>query len=103
MALFLRLGGFMGRTKTNNCNHAYYRASERFGWDKKKAEEMMRIASKKGISPFSMQEGALKDLYVFRQLKTKRRIRIYQGFVFIFASTSTRCYTVYKLQEESEV
>lgn len=93
----------MGRTKTKNCNHAYYRASERCGWSKREADEMMRLASKRGISPYNLHDGKVKDLFVFRQLKTRRRIKIYRGFVFIFASTSTRCYTVYPLPKESEV
>ena len=86
----------MGRTKTRNCLHAYFRASERCGWSVEKAKEMMRLASRKGLSPYQLENGELKDLLIYRQLKTNRRIKFYQGYIFIFASTSTRCYTVYK-------
>lgn len=85
----------MARNKTKNCNHAYYRASERCGWDRKTADLMMKLASKKGLSPENLGEGEQADLLRFRQLKTCRRIKYYKGYVFIFASTSTRCYTVY--------
>ena len=93
----------MGRNKVANCDHAYYRASERCGWSKKEAQEMMRLASKKGLAPSQIKDNKeLKKLLMFRQLKTNRRIKYYKGYIFIFASTSTRCYTVYKNPLESE-
>lgn len=85
----------MSRTRAKNCNHAYYRASERCGWDKKTADRMMKLARMYGIAPENLKGGEGADLLRFRQYKTNRRIKYFQGYVFIFASTSTRCYTVY--------
>ena len=72
----------MSRNKVKNCNHAYYRASERCGWDRKTAYKMMKLASKNGLSPDNLGKGEKADLLRFRQLKTDRRIKYYQGYVY---------------------
>lgn len=89
----------MSRVKTQNTDHSYMRAAERCGWHRKKAREMMRLASRYGIAPGNMQPGPIKDFLSARQDFTHRRIKLYQGYVFVFCSTSTRCITVYPLPD----
>ena len=89
----------MSRVKTNNTDHAYFRAAERCGWGKKKAREMMKLASRYGTAPGNLSDGPIKDFLAARQDFTPRRVKLYQGYVFIFCSTSTRCITVYPLPD----
>ena len=90
----------MSRTKADNTAHSYMRAATRFGWSKKKAKAMMAEASRHGVSVGNMAAGEMRDWFEARQLCTNRRIKLYDGYVFVFASTSTKCITVYKLPEE---
>ena len=92
----------MSRVKTRNTNHSYKRAYERCGWDKETAKVMMKNASKYGITPFQLPQSDRQLDLILKQFKTNRRIKIYKGYVFIFASTSTRCYTIYPLESEKE-
>ena len=90
----------MSRKKTKNCNHAYYRAFERCGWDTAKTNEMIKKALKYGVSPYNYRgDDEIRELFIYRQLKTRRRIKIFAGYVFVFASTSTRCYIIYPLEK----
>jgi hypothetical protein len=93
----------MSRLKARNTNHAYFRAAERCGWDKKKAEQMMRYASKNGKAPYSLPPGPERDYLIRKQQCTHRRIKLYLGYVFVFASTSTKCFTVYPMPEEEKI
>ena len=90
----------MSRAKTDNTTHSYMRAATRFGWSKKKARAMMTAASRHGVSAGNMRLGELRDWFEARQSCTSRRIKLYEGYVFVFASTSTKCITVFKLPEE---
>jgi len=93
----------MSRVKTQNTDHSYIRAAERCGWSKKKAREMMRLASRYGTAAGNLQPGPVKDFITARQECTHRRIKLYQGYVFVFASTSTKCITVYPLEIGKEL
>lgn len=86
----------MSRTKVPNTDHAYLRAAERCGWSKTKARTMMMKASKYGKSYGQIKDKKIADYIKARQVSTRRRIKYYCGYVFVFASTSTRCYTVYE-------
>lgn len=93
----------MGKVRARNCEHAYLRAAERCGWTRKQAEEMMRLASRKGLSYSNIEDKKLKEFVKQRQVATRRRIKYYLGYIFVFASTTTRCYTVYKYEgDESD-
>ena len=92
----------MSRIKTLNCDHAYFRAAERCGWNEGKARKMMKLAQRYGklYTDKSLED---KDLIKFlknRQINTYRRIKYYDGYIFVFASTSTRCYTVYPYEKK---
>lgn len=93
----------MSRIKTLNCNHAYLRAAERCGWDEIKARKMMKLAQKEGKLYYDIEDEKLKKFLKARQINTVRRIKYYEGYVFVFASTSTRCYTVYPYEEKKEI
>ena len=86
----------MSRVKSKNTDHSYLRAAERFGWSKKKAKEMMQLASRHGVSVGNMRKGPLQEWLLEHQIYTHRRIKLYKGYVFVFASTSTKCITVYE-------
>ena len=91
----------MSRVKTQNTDHSYLRAAERCGWGKKKAREMMKQASRYGISVGNLEPGPLRNYLAQKQYgNPHKRIKFYQGYIFIFASTSTRCITVYPPPEE---
>ena len=96
----------MSRVKTTNTDHSYLRAAERCGWGKKKAREMMKQASRFGISAGNLPPGPEKNFLAKKQYGSpSKRIKLYQGYVFVFCSTSTRCITVYPLPDlaESEI
>lgn len=91
----------MSRVKTTNTDHSYYRAAERFGWGKKKAREMMKMASRYGKSYGHFSEGPIRAFLEDKQFGNQsKRIKLYQNYVFVFCSTSTRCITVYPMPEE---
>jgi hypothetical protein len=94
----------MSRIKAPNTDHAYFRAAERCGWGKKKAKEMMKLAQRYGKCWQNLPPGPGRDWLQGKQEVNRRRIKYYNGYVFVFASTSTRCITVYPhdLEAESE-
>lgn len=92
----------MSRKRQPNTDHAYFRAAERCGWTKSKAKQMMKDASRYGKSCDILEPGHLQDFIKVRQIGTNRRIKYFQGYIFVFASTSTRCYTVYKYEGECD-
>ena len=90
----------MSRVRTQNTDHSYLRAAERCGWGKKKARDMMKAASRFGISAGNMEPGPEKDFVSKKQQgNPHKRIKLYQGYVFVFCSTSTKCITVYPLPD----
>jgi protein tyrosine phosphatase (PTP) superfamily phosphohydrolase (DUF442 family) len=98
----------MSRVKTQNTDHSYIRAAERCGWGKKKAREMMKQASRFGIAAGNISPSPLQEYVAKKQYGNPyKRIKLYQGYIFVFCSTSTRCITVYpvpkELLEESEI
>ena len=93
----------MSRVRTQNTDHSYLRAAERCGWGKRKARDMMKAASRYGVSVGNMQPGPERDYLERKQWgNPHKRIKFYQGYVFIFCSTSTRCITVYPLDFNKE-
>jgi len=91
----------MSRVKTQNTDHSYLRAAERCGWGKKKAREMMKMASRYGKSYGHFTEGPIRAFLERKQFgNPSKRIKLYQNYVFVFCSTSTRCITVYSLPDE---
>lgn len=93
----------MSRTKAPNTDHAYLRAAERCGWNKDKAKKMMKQAQLYGKTYDHIEDEKIASFVKARQVGTKRRIKYFSGYIFVFASGSTRCYTVYKYEgEENE-
>ena len=92
----------MSRTKSENTDHAYLRCAERCGWTKKKAREMIKLANRHGKTYDHIENKEISDFIKARQVGTCRRIKYYAGFIFVFASTSTRCYTVYPCPIENK-
>ena len=91
----------MARTKTQNTDHSYFRAAERCGWSRKKAREMMKLASRYGTAVGNMPPGPIRNYLSKKQWSNpSKRIKLYQKYIFIFCSTSTRCITVYPLPVE---
>lgn len=88
----------MSRKRVPNTNHAYFRAAERCGWTKPFAKQMMMNANRKGVTYSKMDNPEIAEFMRARQVSTRRRIKYYLGYIFVFASTSTRCYTVYKYE-----
>ena len=92
----------MSRVKATNTDHSYYRAAERCGWGKKKARDMMKAAQRYGKMYGNLPEGELRNFLKSRQVGQYRRIKYYAGYIFVFASTSTCCITVYPYPKEQE-
>ena len=92
----------MSRVKVTNTDHSYYRAAERCGWGKKKARNMMKEAQRHGKMYGNLPDSELWSFLMARQVGQSRRIKYYAGYIFVFASTSTRCITVYPYPKESE-
>lgn len=91
----------MSRIRTTNTDHSYIRAAERCGWGKKKAREMMKMASRYGKSYGHLIHGPLRDFLEKKQLGSpSKRIKLYKDYIFVFCSTSTRCITVYPVPPE---
>ena len=91
----------MSRVKSSNTDHSYLRAAERCGWYPKKAREMMKMASRYGKSVGNIEPGPIKNYMAQKQWgNPHKRVKLYQGYIFVFASTSTRCITVYPLPDE---
>ena len=95
-------GQHMSRVKVTNTDHSYYRAAERCGWGKKKARDMMKAAQRYGKMYGNLPDGELRNFLRSRQVGQYRRIKYYAGYIFVFASTSTRCITVYPYPKEPE-
>lgn len=87
----------MSRVKSRNTDHAYIRAAERCGLSKRRAEELMKQAQRHGIAPGNLPPSDLRDYLYDKQLSTNRRIKLYENYIFVFASTSTKCITMYPL------
>ena len=92
----------MSRVKATNTDHSYYRAAERCGWGKKKARDMMKEAQRHGKMYGNLPDGELRSFLETRQVGQSRRIKYYAGYIFVFASTSTCCITVYPYPKEQE-
>ena len=91
----------MSRVRTTNTDHSYIRAAERCGWGKKKAREMMKLASRFGVSAGNLTPSPLQEYVAKKQYGNPyKRIKLYQGYIFVFCSTSTKCITVYPVPQE---
>ena len=89
----------MSRTRVPNTDHSYFRAAERCGWTRYVAKKMIKDAQRYGKTYDHIKDNKeLADFMKARQVSTRRRIKYYLGYIFVFASTSTRCYTVYKYE-----
>lgn len=88
----------MSRTRVPNTDHAYFRAAERCGWTRYEAKQMMKDANRYGKTFGQIKDKELAEFIKARRVNTRRRIKYYLGYIFVFASTSTKCYTVYKYE-----
>lgn len=92
----------MSRVKELNCSHAYFRAAERCGW-RGKQDIHNEICTKTGLTyENDVDNERLRTFLKNRQKHTFRRIKYYKGYIFVFASASTKCYTVYPYPYENE-
>jgi hypothetical protein len=62
----------------------------------------MKEAQRHGKTYANLPEGELKNFLEARQKNQHRRIKYYNGYIFVFASTSTRCITVYPYEPEKK-
>lgn len=88
----------MSRSKVKNSEHSYQRSKERTPLYKRQAKKLMKEASRCGKAAGNLPEGPLKK-YVESKGKQKR-VKCYQGYIFVFAKTSTSCITFYPVKEE---
>ena len=76
-------------------------------------EEIREICAKLNLKTFdsgvkhgkmygNLSDGELRSFLKARQVGQSRRIKYYAGYIFVFASTSTRCITVYPYPKEPE-
>lgn len=90
----------MSIKRVSNSNHAYERSKERFGLTKSISAKMIKNAYMHGIPVRSLPEGPVKDYLLKKQNRTRKRMKVYDNKVFIFASTSTACITAYPIPED---
>ena len=91
----------MSRVKTQNTDHSYLRAAERCGWGKKKARDIMKLAQRYGKCVGNLDPGPIKNYLAKKQWgNPHKRIKLYENHIFVFASTSTKCITVYPVPDE---
>ena len=88
----------MSRTKVKNSNHSYERVKERTNLSKRETKQLMKEASRYGLSAGNIPEGPLRT-YVASKGDNKR-VKYYKGYIFIFAKTSTSCITMYPVDED---
>lgn len=63
----------------------------------------MKSAQKHGLTYENVVDNErLRTFLKNRQKHTFRRIKYYKGYIFVFASASTKCYTVYPYPYENE-
>lgn len=89
----------MSRRKVSNTLHSYDRAIERAGLTRSEAKRLMKMASgfRQSIES-EVKPGPIKD-FLLRKTMNGKRIKLLEGYVFVFCKTSTRCLTMYKLDE----
>lgn len=88
----------MSKSRVRNTDHVYKRVSERTNLSKSEAKRLIKQAQKYGKTYKKLPPGPLADY-----LKSKgkyKRVKIYEGYVFVFAKTSTSCITMYPIDEE---
>lgn len=88
----------MSRIKRKNPIHVFKRAAERTDFSKREAQRLIKEAQTAGKAYGNIPPGPLAD-YIKSKGNTKR-VKVYQGYVFIFARTSTACITMYPIPEE---
>lgn len=83
----------------NQTKHSLERMGSRIGiTNKKNAENMIRNASKKGLSINDFPPCGLKDYLLTKDVG--KRVKVYKGNIFIFNKTSDRAITLYPIPEE---
>lgn len=88
----------MSRNHTANTRHGTQRAVERTtNLSKRELSDMIRAASKRGLTAEMLPPGPLRT-YV-AQRGTKKRVKYYRDYLFIFQRTSTSLITMYPIPE----
>ena len=91
----------MSRNRTKNTSHSYLRSAERCGWDKRLAKRKMALASRYGKSWENIESIEIREYLKEKSISTHRRVKYYEGYIFVFCSTSTRCITVYPYERRN--
>lgn len=93
----------MSRKKLPPTSHFLIRAKQRLGWDPEYAAEQARLASRKGLSWSQVDDLDISYFLLRKETSKGKRARLYNGAVFVFSKTSSRCYTVYPLPSKEEL
>lgn len=88
----------MSRIKAKDSVHVFERVAERTTLSKRDAKRLIKEAQTAGKAYSNIPPGPLAD-YI-KSKGTTKRVKVYQGYVFIFARTTTACITMYPIDEE---
>lgn len=83
----------MSRQHTANTTHGIQRSRERTDLSSREVKDLIRSASRKGLTVTMLSPGPLRT-YV-AQRGTRKRVKYYKGYLFIFQKTSTSLITMY--------
>ena len=93
----------MSKKKLPPTSHFLIRAKQRLGWEPEYAAEQARLASRKGLSWSQVDDLDIAYFLAKKESGKGKRAKLYNGAVFVFSKTSSRCYTVYQLPSKEEL
>ena len=90
----------MSMSRVKNTQHAYDRSKERAGLTKREAQHLIKEAYLSGTAAKKLPDGPIKDFLVNKEIRTRKRIKMYKDWVFVFCKNSTKCITMYKIDDD---
>ena len=85
-------------------HHASNRMRERLSLNHNERRRLFKLAMKRGKIVQKIKNQRIHD-YLANKQKFNSRVRLYQGYVFVYSKNSHQLYTMYKLPDylESEL
>lgn len=77
--------------------HAKVRMKQRTNLNHQERRILFRQALDKGKSPNDIKNKKLKE---YLESKSKCKVKLYKGYVFIYSKTTTKLYTMYPIPQE---
>lgn len=90
----------MGLSKVANTKHSKVRALERTNLDHKGRTKLIKNACRHGKTWEMLKQGSLRNYVFDKQSRSRKKIKYYNGYLFVFQKTSTACITLYPVPKE---